>query len=389
MPPEIENQRPAFDRYSWQAFLAVVCDQKTAGTRGEGDPAGTWGGTRPAAFEGFKSNWELFHHGPIKDWDAMEDHNYSPCSSEPAARDQFLLASTSKFDVLQAGSEGALGIALPAQNGTYVRYLTQYNKTSADYISKVMREHLHGKFDFPVGSVNIKSAWVEMKGHDSAKDPDPSLFHTREAWIRDAGATGGCRKALFGLVGLHIVQKTKGRPRWIWSTFEHVNNAPDSDICPPAPAGGPFTFHDGSCKTMEPSDNDVSQPPTKMINVWRTRRIDRKSTAPANQEYRQKLSQSKWRNYRLVTTQWPIGNPPAGKAGDPEYSFPGKEGHPFANVTMETFLQNAPKTSCLGCHAQALTGDFVWSILLERPATMEPSLKLLRSVLENSGMLRK
>ena len=34
------------------------------------------------------------------------------------------------------------------------------------------------------------------------------------------------RKTL-GLVGFHVVHKTKNRPQWIWTLFEHNDNVPD------------------------------------------------------------------------------------------------------------------------------------------------------------------
>jgi hypothetical protein len=34
------------------------------------------------------------------------------------------------------------------------------------------------------------------------------------------------------LVALHFVYKTPSRPQWIWSTFEHADNVPESGESP-------------------------------------------------------------------------------------------------------------------------------------------------------------
>ena len=48
-----------------------------------------------------------------------------------------------------------------------------------------------------------------------------------------------------GLVGLHIAHKTQHQPNWIWSTFEHVANAPTQGQ--PIPAGATYNFYDPQC----------------------------------------------------------------------------------------------------------------------------------------------
>jgi PPK2 family polyphosphate:nucleotide phosphotransferase len=51
---------------------------------------------------------------------------------------------------------------------------------------------------------------------------NPERFYTRKAWLMDL-ATGNCSQTTVGLVGTHIVQKTKSRPQWIWTSFEQID----------------------------------------------------------------------------------------------------------------------------------------------------------------------
>ena len=53
---------------------------------------------------------------------------------------------------------------------------------------------------------------------------------------------------LVGLVGLHVVQKTKQLPQWMWATFEHVDNAPDSALGPVADIQ--YNFFDAECSGL-------------------------------------------------------------------------------------------------------------------------------------------
>jgi hypothetical protein len=385
LPEHLYDQIKFFDNYSWQAFAALICDAKP-GQRGVADASNGRDGTGPRVFETFKSAWEVYHPGKVSGWDDYERQSANPCRNAPEG--ELVLASTSKlFDVSQAGVQGAMFPPLPARrNGTYVRYLTQYNKESFEYIVPTLAA-TSPSIQFPSRSINIKSAWVEMK------DLKPDRFYTRWAWIPRTG--GNCEKTKVGLVGLHIVQKTPSRPHWIWSTFEQVDNAPDASACPNLNPGGPYTFNNGDCKDRMPNwapDNAPDAPPKTPFNVERTEHLINIKTADRNQVY-QKLfgaqsAQSKWQYYELVMTQWPIDDVAPGEAGDPAHTFPTTStSSAFANTVMETFFQKDRKFSCLGCHAEVGADyDFVWSRRLEPEGSRGPGLELLRKTLKNTGL---
>ena len=79
-----------------------------------------------------------------------------------------------------------------------------------------------------------------------------------------------------GLVGLHIIIRTNSAPQWVWSTFEHVANAPDAPAPPPPFAkdatveplvpGSHFSFNDANPQN-QPASGYVNKPspwpPTK------------------------------------------------------------------------------------------------------------------------------
>ncbi len=73
--------------------------------------------------------------------------------------------------------------------------------------------------------------------HDSGAEPaaaDARLHGdqvrvARISWLPGGvpGDASSTRNGRFGLVGMHIVQKTQTHGEWIWASFEHVANDPD------------------------------------------------------------------------------------------------------------------------------------------------------------------
>jgi len=382
LPPAAGDQLPLFDSYSWRAFAALICD----GTKGQKDTAGPITGDGPRVFETWKSAWEIFHPGPISpDFDKREDSRYDPCGAQVKDGELVIASSTKFVDLDEPGGPGVSLGPLPAQNRTYVRYLAQFDKESFTYLRNVLTRNITSGIDFPAGSISVKSAWVEMKNLDSSR------FYTRKAWIRTS--PNSCTQTTVGLIALHIVHKTRTNKRWIWSTFEHVDNVPDDPgpACqPPVPA---FTFHDTSCTPMpDPSmlpHNDPFAPPVGVFNVVRTGAFISTLTQEANDAYHAILPPSVWKNYRLVMTQWGVGQPPsADQGGNPDYTFPGTGSNSaFANPVMETFFQTRVSLSCLGCHGEtAVQSDYVWALQIERPQTRSAALGQLTGKLRSSGI---
>ena len=199
------------------------------------------------------------------------------------------------------------------------------------------------------------------------------------------------------LVGLHIVVKTKYRPQRLWSTFEHVDNVPpvgvgDAREPDAKDADAPYSFNDPAKEQTDvepPLDSPLAQPvglnnPPK-INPEPTQVVRKRPINPETMA----MNRAYWSlpeirapfgpHYMLVATQWPTVTQPPTSDNDGRY-FPGPRiepntpGEPYqvgekkdepdenlANVTMETYAQDAP-ASCMSCHhavANALGRDFV------------------------------
>jgi hypothetical protein len=388
-----------FDDYSWRQFIALVWPAKP-GQRGAADTAKTVGDSGPRVFETFKSLWEVFHEdgsSPETSFGKYDGANGNACHVKPEFGDLVLASFSGNVEVAEAGAGELIG-PLAAQNGTYVRSLTLYNQIAFDYMVRnkfFLRSSLPDipsmrppapVLQFPDGSIAVKAAWIIMKGLPAELR---ARYYTRMAIVRDP-VSGDCSRVEVGLAGFHVMQKTPTRPQWNWASWEQVDNVP------PARAGSPskFAFNDGSGAAM-PAENPLAlvplaPEPVKPFNVVRVATAPiHFDTALTNQAYAAALKDTPWEHYELVVSQWPRldGDQsipvPVSQSGDAAKTFPGLDADSaFANLTMETFLQEKPQLACMGCHNQArMSADFMWSLLDHAyPATLGPADAAVRSV---------
>jgi hypothetical protein len=369
-----------FDDYSWRAFLAMVWPA-APGKRGMADSHRPLSADGPRVFETLKSLWEVFHEDGSTPaaFDTYDQAAYNACKVQPAFGD-VVLASFSGIDEIGQDGPGELTGPLVAQNGRYVRYQTLYNRTAFDFIAR-NRYYLRANLptvpsprpalpvmQFPVGSVIVKAAWLDMAGFPPEQ---VKRYYTRTAIVRDT-ATGACSRITAGLVGLHIIQKTASRPQWIWSSYEQIDSVPPSRFGDPVK----FTFHDGG-KAPMPAKNPLSLTPLAKEPV-QPFNVDRPFFAPVhpkteltNYQYQELLKGTVWQYYGIVVTQWPrldgdqsVPVPPA-QNGEIPNTFPGAGAFSaFANPAMETFDQARPQLGCMSCHNQArMAADFIWTVL--------------------------
>ncbi|MES2113305.1 MAG: hypothetical protein V4577_31425 [Bacteroidota bacterium] len=298
--PEVDtfqgNPIAFFDDYSWRLFIAMVWPAK-AGERGLPDNTLSLDQPNtPKVFETYKSDWEIFKTDGSAPSPWNDFSTTVPCQTDPIGFNDMVLASFSKFGNLGQAGFGDLVGPLVAQNNTYVRFLTGFNQIEFQQITDqklYVRSNLTN-VTLGTGSIDVKSAWMVMNGV-----AHPERYYTRQAWVLDPNS-GNCSKVLVGLVGLHIVQKTPSRPQWIWTSFEQVDNVPQSG------AIAPFAFNDGTVTPM-PGSNPILFPPPAIppshFNVTRTMPIN-PSTVTTNQQYQQALKtrNSIWQFYQLVET---------------------------------------------------------------------------------------
>jgi hypothetical protein len=390
------NQNPIefFDDFSWKSFVALVWPALEQ-ARGKADEARSLSDPGVRVFETYKADWELFQASP-SEWNTFSPAN--PCGTTVAPKwGDVVLASFSKFGNLGEAGFGDLAHALPAQNKTWVRYLTSFNEIGyAQLFERKLFILTNLEAASPLalqnGSINLKSAWISMEGIQH-----PDRYYTRKVTFMNVD--GSCVEKVVGLVGFHIVQKTPTRPQWIWSSFEHVDNVP------PSPSGSPtltsFAFSDGTASPMPSTDPNGGFPPAnwEQPNVYNVQRLKpiHDSTIRTNEKYRSTMP-GVWKNYQLVLTQWPLtpaglpanGAVPANQPGSPGFTFPGTNATTsFANIVLETWDQKSVSTGCMACHNVANQGtpssDFIWSV---QTRALTPNTAMLSLKAKQSSNLR-
>ncbi|HEY0106904.1 MAG TPA: hypothetical protein VGB91_12530 [Rhizomicrobium sp.] len=99
----------------------------------------------------------------------------------------------------------------------------------------------------PAGTILVKAAWRELTSTD-----DPTKFHVKTVRYYEAGAGGNAcyRDKTWGLLALHIIQKTPSAPYFVFATFEQSDNIVTTGGTPVentngketnAPSGGPIS----------------------------------------------------------------------------------------------------------------------------------------------------
>ncbi|WP_347331723.1 hypothetical protein [Marinimicrobium locisalis] len=372
-PPTLESLQHDFDVFSWQSFIALNWPAKPDGSPDTDRTIGDGKGG-PVVWQQWKESRDLFLPDGRKppDWNQPNQlpdvcRHLEP-SSAPANRMELTQVGKTP-NLLDESEEPFQTGPLIDQNGQYTRYAILTNETMFNYVldnelySKKGQKAFDQDADFPssnpkenkTGSIMLKAAWIKMGGQY-----DPDDFHTREALVynnpdEQPGVEPACSLEQVGLVGFHIAHKTEDEPQWVWSTFEHVANAPTKDRDRKREA---YNFFDPDCK-----DCDINEPPARPWNpgtphsqptqVERVTPITREAQA-LNKRFHAALEAaapgSVWTNYELVSTQWPTdADSKTDPTGAPAPSF-------LANTTLETYIQgHTPQGSsnCMGCHGNA------------------------------------
>jgi hypothetical protein len=380
-PADVDPKSPdlpaAMDMFSWQSFVAASWPTGGAKIGQNGDNVTPWEQSWMNDFQ------VLVSSGTPVAWGTRADYP-AGCESapqSPPARTRVLEWTTKGLDRIGGAGSGQHATTpgsgpLIDQNGNYVRFEILFNEDMYDFIvtNKLysrggQKAYQPGQpVSFPSsafgsaaeGAIMLKASWKIIGPGDN-----PKLFHTANAFVKDATAKNGCRYVQAGLVGLHISRKTSNFGKWIWATFEHVANAPASTDAPK----GPYIFNNGQPGTDPSTWNLVPDQPwvpnvgnKTPVQVVRMIPVT-PSAAPVNQTFQALLKainqNSVFANYMLVGTQYPADSGSViDIGGEPNPQF-------LANTTMETFLQGDSKgvltpgvsSSCGECHADATMTD--------------------------------
>jgi hypothetical protein len=393
----LDNLQRGFDFYSWRTFIAL--NSPADGTSIEQAQAGM--PTRWENMDSFKQLLDVMlpaNQLPPKwptDREGMEAERErlvpTECSDLHRQFPQRMIVKMIEESFNEPFKTGPL----IDQQGHYAIFDILMNRQMFNYI---MANHLNTKagqaansnlsVDFPAGENSkgefgafmLKVSWrILSPGEIQAKN-----FHTVDALVlTPPSATRRCLVETLGLVGFHAVHKTASRPQWIWTSFEHVKNVPDRAEVTAKKFNGPYNFYSVNCKGV---CTENATPPTpwdpdpalelkfRHDDSFKSQIVRETLVTPAaknmNGIFQSMLLKSVWKNYMLISTQWPSAfsctslqakNP---STPDPKTDFlkqPDMTCSPaptfLANSTLETYSQGdvpLASSSCIACHSNAV-----------------------------------
>lgn len=367
-PSDSAEQTP-LDLFSWQTFVALNWPSNA-----QGAPTGS-----------------IFHDdlGSLRVWEHFEDplevfnHPEHPLMLHLNAAKQsvgkfFYMTSKSPRGLLQKLPMGSFdeadGLPLVDRNLNYTIYEIKLNHVEDTFITTNKLNSVDGIYDYnhsgfqmprsdslkgSPGTIEIKAAWRILTAAD-----DTSKYYCRNAVIYVDSLHTITHKPLLipnvkvGLVGLHIIRNTPNIvTNMIWSTFEHIDNDPDS--LGTVDDSKKWSYYNAACTNCS-----VNTPPPHITGdngyyIWDTvqpyasfyrtamngygtqvKRVNKvyKFAEYVNANFHNKLKGTVWVNYKLVGTQWEMGAEGYNKPAPPV----------LANTVQETYLQST--SSCIGCH---------------------------------------
>jgi hypothetical protein len=402
----LDNFQRGFDFYSWRTFIAL-------NSPADGTPIDQAQAGMPTRWEDVANFKQLLDvmvppNAPTPKW-GEEPLVPTECESLHKALPKAMIVKMIEESFNEPFKTGPL----IDQQGHYAIFDILMNQQMFKYI---MDHHLNTKagqmradnsdllVDFPagqndqqaqagkpaqphaLGAFMLKVSWKIL----SSEEIQAKNFHMVDALVlmppntEQPNAARPCLQEKLGLVGFHAVHKTASRPQWIWTSFEHVQNVPDSDDAAANKLGGPYNFFSANCGDHCPVVNATPPRPWDPDPTLGLRfrhddsfksQIVRETpltnaTKNMNKIFHVFLRDSVWKNYILISTQWPSAfactqlhsNSP--DAPDPKTDFlkqPDMTCSPaptfLANSTLETYSQgqvSLASSSCIACHSNAV-----------------------------------
>jgi hypothetical protein len=402
--------------FAWQTFIGLnwQVDASEAGQPDKTIPASSFGEpgvTQTSVWETYANSKTIFRANaePPLPWGQQPD---APASCKKLAQEKGLRVMQASrmpgsFNMTTEASQAFPGNNpnwLADKNSNLVYYEILVGKDEYDYINSnglynanLQAQHIKQQqnivmpmgHDNVQGGLEIKAAWLSVS---DPQNPKWKTYKTSTAVIYDPVSLS-CNASVIALVGMHIIHKTASQPQWIWATFEHKDNAPDTAaVKSDGTVDGDYTFYNNSCSVQTvpasckpKTTNGVAVTQTSCAaNVSPAYYVDNTGNCPAypvrvsrdfpikdttsnhvaslNKAAQQMIananSDSVFANYQLVNVLWssaavndnvPPGNPPVTPLSI-SGETPSLNTVPVANTMLETYAQGF---NCLSCHAYA------------------------------------
>ncbi len=272
LPGDLASQtQQGADAFSWQTFLAL--------NAGGGTPE----------WNSWSSTDDLINCNQDSDpaGGTCENGRFYPtaCQQVDGYAGYRVLDQVGKVDdeFEEAQTKGLSADPVIASNGTFLRYHILLSPDTFTWITGFTVDGQQGlqkeatlqqlasngtAVDFPCSdasqpsqSIFLKLAWMDV-GSCSDNAPADSFsenFLVLNDSYRNSTGTASCSCRKMALVGMHVVRKTATQRAWVWSTFEHANNAPDCTALPANGTAGNSTQNENCSSTASRNWNFYPQ----------------------------------------------------------------------------------------------------------------------------------
>jgi hypothetical protein len=244
----------------------------------------------PLVWETFRGKVEIFPGSgdpagysataPSYGYDALPQYNYGPlhpvneaCPGAASSPTAWVNLDETDQITLDSMYAGVVSVKPSASNSApqLIRFLAKANRVEYAYVAKhqwwenapvddTAKYVLANKQDptdadkyvlLPSGSIEVKAGWRVLNPSEMAS----GRFHTATVRYYEKVGGGTCyQQTTFGLVALHIIQKTPLAPYFIYATFEQADNILDAN-------GRPVEDVDGSpLSPSQPCRSDQTEP---------------------------------------------------------------------------------------------------------------------------------
>lgn len=287
--------------FAWQEFIALNWPAKLQnGQPGDrdtpasdcafGDPACA---ARPLTWQTFRGKAEIFNLLPTRQpYDALPTYQGVYATSiascvgpQPKGQAPWVNLDETDQITLDAMYSGVGLTSAPGNSSPQlVRFLAKANRAeynyatlinavqayptalrtaTINYLQKVGNPPPGGTsmVSLPNNTIEIKAGWRQL----NPQKEDVTRFHTATVRYYEPNNAGGqCyRDAVWGMVALHIIQKTPSAPYFIYASFEQADNIR-------LPNGQPVEDADGNILAVPPCRADQTAPcpttPSVMLN---------------------------------------------------------------------------------------------------------------------------
>jgi hypothetical protein len=393
-PTGLQNLQRGFDFYSWLTFIALNSPSDGSGiekskpnSRAKWEDGNDFKQLLNVMLEGGKEpEWKT---NPLPAGCKRPDDNPNIMVVE-MIEETFNQPFKTGPLIDQQGNYALFDIWMNKQMFDYIRDNKLYSRKEQEAKSKA-----NFRIDFPaghrekdgkpadVGAVMLKVSWKIIE-----TEKDKERFHTVDALVsmqrtHDQKGDPPCLRKTLGLVGFHVAHKTERRLQWLWTSFEHVDNVPEqAEVDKGGPLKASYNFYKPGCDTTKCPVNQTPprpwDPKHELGLKFHTKYASQITRVIAifppakkmNEQFQALLAGTVWKNYMLLSTQWPSDFACAGKfAANSDPNLPQTadlDKQPdmscapaptfLANTTLETYSQGRiplASSTCMGCHANA------------------------------------